>query len=440
VERLSSFSGRPAKGSTQTGIGIKRGATMRERTVLALALFKPSLIPALIEKCDDSFEWKDDNCKKLFERLVYKQKKKEECSYFILQNELSGVINGSWWESLLSSIQGIPPGSYENEFFSLINAIKSSRGAIKVQAKFNTLLKSGIPIDWDEIIEIAESAKGVELRREKADMDTAFSEYQEMLRCGDGQITLGYPGIDNCFHGLRNGEILMIAGRPGVGKTFLMLNMIENVIPQAGEGIGFFSLEMPKSSIVERLIQNISGMSDLEIGQRIREGDFLEEDFKKTFKPIKLYSQTYTTTEIRSIINRDKLRVVFIDALGLIRSTIDSPYRRISQIIEDLKQCAKDKGVIFVIIHHLSRGEEHGQNDGAKPVKLSHLRDSGKIEEVIDFCIGAYRPELALTGEEKWRDVLVAELIKNRRGKGNRVDCDFNKTSGKIREQDARTN
>jgi replicative DNA helicase len=153
-----------------------------------------------------------------------------------------------------------------------------------------------------------------------------------------------------------------------------------------------------------------------------------------------LYSQTYSTAEIRSIINRDRLKIAFIDSLGLIKSIIDSPYRRVSQIITDLKQCAKDKGVIFVIIHHLSRKESQSGNDGAEPVKLSHLRDSGKLEELIDFCIGVYRPELAFSGEEKWRDVLVAELIKNRRGKLNHINCHFNKTSGQIREQDERIN
>jgi len=412
---------------------------MKEHTALALALFKPSLIPSLIERCGENFKWEDDNCRRLFERIEYKQRKHEECGYLALKDELGGVINHSWWGSLVSSIKGIPPGSFENEFSSLIDTIKSSRGAIEVEAKFNAVLKSGIPVDWDEIIEIAESARGGGLQRERADMDTAFAEYEEMLKYTDRQITTGYSGIDNCFRGLRNGEVLMIAGRPTVGKTFLMLNMIENIIPQTGEDIGFFSLEMPKSSIVERLIQNITGMSGFEVGKRIIAGDFIEKDFKETFKPVKLYTQTYSTAEIRGIINRDKLRIVFIDALGLIKSTVESPYRRASQIITDLKQCAKDKGVIFIIIHHISRKESQSGNDGAEPVKLSHLRDSGKLEELIDFCIGVYRPELAFTGEEKWRDVLVAELIKNRRGKLNHVNCHFNKTSGKIREQDERT-
>jgi replicative DNA helicase len=407
----------------------------KEQAILTLALFNKGLIPVLIENCKD-FKWQDDKCQTLFGKIKEKYKRKQDCSFLVLSNDLVELPR-HYWDSLRSAIDGIPARYHSTEFFSLLKALKENYADEELGRLLSEEIKLPKGLDrWQKIKEIAQQGEVVGMETEDSTIEAAYGEYINMIETADNRITLGYPGIDRWVKGLRPGEILMIAARPSVGKTMTACNMIANIIPQVnGEGLGFFSLEMPKPSIVERWLSQYTDQGSYEVEETIKKGDFISEKFRAEFKNVRLYSQIYSTAEIRVIIERDKLKIAFIDCLSLIRSDIENPYQRTSQLVCDLKQAAKDLNVILVVIHHLSRATtSQGVADGAEPVGLNHLRDSGRCEEIADLVLALWRPELNPEAEPTWKDILVMKLIKNRRGRHAQIKAYFNKTSGKIRE------
>ena len=145
---------------------------------------------------------------------------------------------------------------------------------------------------------------------------------------------------------------------------------------------------------------------------------------------IKLFAQIYSAQEIKSIIRSQKLSVVFIDFLGLMKAEkFEGSYERTSEIISDLKKIAKEENTLIILAHQLSRQAE----DGSIPVRLNHARDSGAVEELSDFVLGIWRPEIS-SENELARDKLFMHLLKNKRGETRKIECLFNKKTGEIRE------
>lgn len=421
---------------------------MREHTILAIALFRPDLIPLLIENCSQGFRWKEKDSQTLFRSIAKKienGKTPTDLGFSAIKNELAPFLSDGFWSTLTGSVKGIPASAFETEFYSLLKTLKAEYGQESLKKELSEH-SQGI-LNWDVIEGIVERSKVMRLERENSTMKSVFASYQEMLSNSGKQITLGYSGIDNCFRGLRNGELLTIFGAPGVLKTMVALNMMANIIPQVDGKIGFFSLEMPKASIGERWLQILSGMSDYEVSEAVSRNEPLGDRLIRELGSINTYEHTYSTAEIESIIKRDKLKVVFIDSLNVIRSTATKSYERVSKLITEVKQFTKDKEIISIVIHHRSRSQnpmmQNKQEipESAKPVELHHLRDSGRIEEACDFVIGMWRPALNPGSDLQWwkeatEEIIVMKLLKNRRGKLNAIQCSFNHTNGRINEID----
>ncbi len=252
-------------------------------------------------------------------------------------------------------------------------------------------------------------------------------------------IPTGYKRLDKMTHGLQPGALIVLAARPGMGKTSLAMNLVENASLRAGKTCAVFSLEMPRSEIVQRLICAYANVSM----QKALDGSLSAKEWKKLMlasdqlKKSNIYiddSSRVTPAEILSKCRRLKttaggVDLIMIDYIQLMSSGdskmagAENRQQEIASITRDLKIMAKELGVPVIALSQLRRIQ-------SKEPTLSDLRESGAIEQDADIVMFINRPEAVATAEELASGKIVkgaAELIlaKHRGGEQGRVSLKF---------------
>ena len=252
-------------------------------------------------------------------------------------------------------------------------------------------------------------------------------------------IPTGYKRLDKMTHGLQPGALIVLAARPGMGKTSLAMNLVEHASLRAGKTCAVFSLEMPRNEIVQRLICSYANVSM----QKALDGKLDAKEWKKLMlasdqlKKSRIYiddSSRVTPAEILSKCRRLKttagqLDMIMIDYIQLMSSGdskmagAENRQQEIASITRDLKIMAKELGVPVIALSQLRRIQ-------SKEPQLSDLRESGAIEQDADIVMFISRPEAIATKEELESGAVVrgaAELIlaKHRGGEQGRVSLKF---------------
>jgi len=329
-------------------------------------------------------------------------------------------------------VKTLTPDSAEQYMLERIRIIKTQKTKEKLLRQIQAEVESPL-IDFDTIIEIAESGKIVNTTRERGDFHTAINEYTEWKNRVDSGLTLCFPAFDKKTGDYNYGEILSIMSRTAVGKTFIALNIINSIIGKTDNKIGLFSLEMAKSSVIERLMQLHFNMFWIELDEERKAGTLDIEEFIARYKErFRIYSKIYTAYEIQSIIARDNLKVVFIDYLQLIKKDKEgrSRYEKVTYLMEQIKEMAKNLDIFIVLLVQITRAGEGGW----EPVEIDMARESGAIEENSDFIIGAWDPSLNDISEDWWQGKLCMKLLKNKRGPQQGCVFSFDKDSRKLYE------
>ncbi|QKG29564.1 replicative DNA helicase [Campylobacter sp. RM16187] len=302
------------------------------------------------------------------------------------------------------------------------------------------------------------SAAGVIKESKEIIVDVlAHLEKQKMLENQDiVGIDTGFKELNEKTKGFKNGDLIIIAARPGMGKTTICLNLMSNVL-QRGNGVVFFSLEMPAEQIMLRMLsaktsiplQNImtAKMDDEEWS---RMSDACEDMSNKKFF---VYDSGYINihqirTQMRKLkSSHPEISLCVIDYIGLMMATSNYSDRhlQIAEISRGLKLLARELDMPIIALSQLNRSLEARAN---KRPMLSDLRESGAIEQDADMILFVYRDEVYLEQEEKEREKKAkaegkeysprfipnkieedAEIIigKNRNGPVGTVDVIFQK-------------
>lgn len=237
-------------------------------------------------------------------------------------------------------------------------------------------------------------------------------------------IKTGYPSIDKKLGTLQGGDVLILAGAAGMGKTCMMLNLLMN-IAKNNHKILLFSLEMTLAQLQNRIISaetNINAdkirnfnMSDSEVHKY---DEFATSEFFKNLKIDVSTKYDLTVEEIASIVKKSEAEIVFIDYLGLVSGDGKlGAYERVSEISRRLKLLALETNKPFIILHQLSRAIAERKD---KRPQISDLRDSGKIEQDADFICFVYRP--AYYGEKTTvKQELEFLIAKSRHSAGRAI-------------------
>ena len=245
-------------------------------------------------------------------------------------------------------------------------------------------------------------------------------------------IPTGFTRLDELTAGLQNSELIVLAGRPSMGKTALALNMARNAAVENGIGVGIFSLEMAAYQLTLRML-----CSEARVDQhKVRTGRLPNEEWVKLSTSVGQLAEApvfiddtpaISILEIRAKARRLKsehnIGLVVIDYLQLVRGTpgVESRQIEISMISQSMKALAKELDVPVLALSQLSRAVE--TRGGERRPILSDLRESGAIEQDADVVMFIYRPEVY--GDEEKRGIAEIIIGKQRSGPTATVELAF---------------
>ncbi len=258
--------------------------------------------------------------------------------------------------------------------------------------------------------------------------DILLGSYQKLVENSMNQgaltgLATGYDELNKRTGGLHGGELILIAGRPGMGKSTLAVNIAEHVSINEKKTVAIFNLEMPREQIVNRII---CSQAYVNVG-KIRNGELNGDDWVKiggvvdkvAMAPMYIDdTASVTVSQIRAKCRRLKqtkqLALIVIDYLQLMQASgrNDNRQQEISEISRSLKILAKELDVPIIALSQLSRATE-GRSD--KRPMLSDLRESGAIEQDADLVIFIYRDDYYNENSEE-KGIAECNIAKHRNG------------------------
>ena len=243
----------------------------------------------------------------------------------------------------------------------------------------------------------------------------------------DGAITgagTGFTDFDELTSGLQPADLIIVAGRPSMGKTTIAMNMAENIALNSDKPVAVFSMEMPGDSLAMRMMSSLGRIDQ----HKVRTGKLDDDDWPRLTSAINLLAGTQlfiddspalSPTEVRARARRlarehGQLGLIVVDYLQLMQSPSsgDNRVQQISDISRGLKALAKELNVPVVALSQLNRNLE--QRPNKRPV-MSDLRDSGAIEQDADLIVFVYRDEVY---NEDSPDKGIAEIIIGKQRNG----------------------
>ena len=394
-------------------------------------------------------------------------------NYFLQKDEME-LIGGDRY--LIELAKNAPILSNTATYGKLIYDLYQRREILKISDEITNEANSFDPeTDASQIIEKAEvklynlSSSG-EISQDFKKFSTSLVEAinsAESAYKREGQlsgIATGFTDLDQLLGGFHKTDLIILAGRPSMGKTALATNIAFKMVNTKSiddenkkNVVGFFSLEMSSEQLATRILAEDSSISS----EKIRRGQLNSNDFQKIVKSsqtlgdLSLYiddspnlSISALRTRARRLKRKYGLNAIVIDYLQLIRPSLSRPDNRVLEIAEmtrNLKSLAKELNIPVLCLSQLSRQVE--QRDDKRP-QLSDLRESGAIEQDADVVMFIYREEYYTERKEpsqgtedyqKWQEKMakihnVAEVLvaKQRHGPIGKVTLHFEGSTTKF--------
>lgn len=275
----------------------------------------------------------------------------------------------------------------------------------------------------------------------KSDISEIITETLDTIENKESKlIKTGYSSLDRFAGGLTRGEITIVGGRPGHGKTTVLINMLANVL-QSGHKAMFFSRELPNSELLKKIIC----LESQELSySMVRKNVFNNNDLQEVNRTLEFIKRKYSGDKFlmfdnirdfsvsASEVKKFKPDVIFDDYIQLISYEGKEDQRRlqIEQLVNDYKWLAKETGAVVVLASQLNRGIEY-RGKTFEP-QLSDLAESGAIEQVAENVFFTYY-DYKVQGEKgKGKNVLTISAGKVRYGDSGSVDLGYQGNKCKI--------
>ncbi len=259
-------------------------------------------------------------------------------------------------------------------------------------------------------------------------------------------VSTGFKSLDGVLAGLNDSDLIILAARPAMGKSTLAMNIAHHVAAKEQKAVLYFSLEMSKDQLVDRLLSSEANVDSW----KIRTGDLTEEDFERlgsaygTLAEAKLYiddtpglSVLELRTKARREAHREDLGLIVIDYLQLMSggsrfAMSDNRVQEVSEISRGLKGVARELNVPIMALSQLSRSVE---NRHPQIPQLADLRESGSIEQDADVVMFIYREDMYNPDTERQHitDILIR---KHRHGPTGHVELFFHDEQVVFRDLD----
>ena len=434
-----------------------------EQAVLSAMLMDSEAVLRATEYVDDTMFYREGN-RRIFRAMLALSERGDVVDPLTLSEELlrNGDLESSGGKDYIGFLVDAVPTSANIEYHAKIVREKSLRRrlievstAIVAEA-FESAAPAAELLDAAEhkIFEVNQS-RGIEGFTRIKELLWPTMERIELLQRGGESVTgvgSGFKDLDELTAGFQPSDLIIVAARPSMGKTAFVLNIAQNAALDNNVPVAFFSLEMSKEQLVQRLLTS-EGRVD---AQRLRKGKLHDDEFVRLGRAAGILSHApiwiddtpgITLLEMRSKARRLKIDnnigLVVIDYLQLMQGPTSSESRQqeISYISRSLKALARELRVPVVALSQLSRAPEQRTGENKRP-QLSDLRESGAIEQDADLVMFIYRQEMYDGPTDKDGNSLEgrAEIIvgKQRNGPTGLVNLHFNKTFTRFENYSAR--
>jgi replicative DNA helicase len=380
---------------------------LAEKMILSCLLISSEAIEITSKTLSmDSFYFK--NHQEIYKAIVFMHKNKILIDIltlisFLEDNGLLQKIGGI--KVLIELIGQIPNLVYLEEYLRLVKDKFIRRSLIKLGYEIiNSSYITSIPLETilndveDKVFNLTNEIKTQNLLSSAELLNNIFLELKERaLTPSLFGVTSGFSDLDSLTQGFQKSDLIIIAGRPSMGKTALGLNIAVNIIKHLKLPIIFFSLEMSKEQIMYRLLSMETNINQM----RLRGGKLYQNDWVKLNKIIKILSKlpffiedssNLSIQDIRSkiktiIFEQGQIGLVIIDYLQLMQNSKiknENRVQELSQITRSLKNIAREFNIPVIALSQLSRNVENRIDK--KPL-LSDLRESGSIEQDADLVL-----------------------------------------------------
>ena len=308
-------------------------------------------------------------------------------------------------------------------------------------------------VDVDELMQEAEGSlfelSQKNMRQDYTQIDPVIKNAMAIIQKAAGNkdgltgVPSGFTKLDNITSGWQASDLIIIAGRPAMGKTSFALSIAKNIAVDFQQPVAFFSLEMNNVQLVNRLISNVCEIK----GSKILSGQLDDEEWNRLDKNVRKLEGTPVyiddtpglsifelRTKARRLVREKKVKIIMVDYLQLMNANgmrFGNRQEEVSTISRSLKGLAKELDIPIIALSQLNRSVDTRDNtngvDGKRP-QLSDLRESGAIEQDADMVLFVHRPEYYRLYEVNGEDMRgKAQIIiaKHRKGATGDVTLNF---------------
>ena len=355
--------------------------------------------------------------------------------------EKAGLANDGTRAYLAQLMEVTPTSANVLEYVRLVREKALLRSVAAAAAEITAMVQEGTGAPGDVLEAAEQKIYAIRRGRSAQSMATIQVVLQEVMEhlaelSAQGGKTLpglstGFSAVDGKINGLNKSDLLLLAARPGMGKTSMALNVALNAAKESGQTVAVFSLEMSRDQLVTRLLAS-EGLIE---NTRLISGDLRESDWVKIAEGASSLSRLdiriddnplLTVADMNAKCRRiDNLGLVVIDYLQLMTSaggkqahSGESRQQAVSDISRMLKIMAKELNVPVICLSQLSRANE--KRDDKRPM-LSDLRESGAIEQDADIVMFLFREDYYSPDSEK-RNIAECIVAKNRHGETGKVE------------------
>ena len=415
--------------------------TEAEQAVLGSMLFDARCIPDVIGKLKGSDFYSQTN-REIFETIfsMFNYSMTIDVVTVMEQMRIHGVYHDSTSGYLLELMNMTPTAANVMEYAEIVSDRALLRSVAEAGSDIANMAMEGAG-EAADILEAAEK-RVYDLRQGRAARGlepisrVVVSVYDQIFAASQNDrrvpgISTGFPYLDRQIMGLNNSDLILIASRPGMGKTSIALNIAMEAAQNSGKTVAVFSLEMSREQLCLRLLSSHSYVDN----KKLQTGRLTEEEWNKVIQSSGYLSKlsmliddnpSLTVADMNAQCRRVKdLGLVIIDYLQLMQSaggaqkySGENRQQVVSDISRMLKIMAKELNVPVICLSQLSRANESRQD---KRPLLSDLRESGAIEQDADIVMGLYRDDYYNKESEK-RNIAELIVLKNRRGETGTVE------------------
>ena len=415
-----------------------------EQAIIGSMLIDARCIPDVVQQIKASDFYMTQN-KDIFETIysMFSFGKPTDPVTILDEMKVRGIYKDNLDQYMAEVMRITPTAANVLEYCTIVKNKALMRGLADAADKINEMVYDGSG-EADDMLEASERyiynlRKGRDiggLQPIGAIMGTVLDNLDE-LSAGDNKIpglTTGLVDLDRNILGMNPGELIILAARPGMGKTSMALNIGLNAAKASNKTVAIFSLEMSKEQIATRLLSGEALVSS----QKLMTGQLSREEWDRIIAASRIVAKTdikiddnpmLTVSEMNAQCRRlNNLGLVIIDYLQLMQSSgsgrsysNESRTQVVSDISRMLKIMAKDLNVPVICLSQLSRANESRTE---KRPMLSDLRESGSIEQDADVVIGIYRDEY-YNKESETPNVAEAIILKNRKGQTGTVNLNW---------------